>query len=99
MMLDKEDVSTRDGLESMVYALAYFLNGSLPWQGLSYEDDIFEEKLDVTGDELFKNHPDEFKEFMKYVQGLDKNQKPDFEKMIRLFEGCMVKNGIDPKKP
>ena len=90
--------ATRDSLESMVYALAYFLNGSLPWQGLSNED-MLKKKRDVTGDELFKNHPDEFKEFMKYVQGLDSNQDPDYEKMIRLFEGCMVKNGIDPKKP
>ena len=97
-MLDMKHVSTRGSLESMVYALAYFLNGSLPWQGLSNEDTL-KKKLDVTGDELFKNHPDEFKEFMKYVKGLDKNQKPDFGKMIRLFEGCMVKNGIDPKKP
>ena len=97
-MLDAKHVSPRDSLESMVYALAYFLNGSLPWQGLSNED-MLNKKLDVTGDELFKNHPDEFKEFMKYVQGLDSNQDPDDEKMIRLFEGCMVKNGIDPKKP
>ena len=90
------DASIRDCLESFGYVLAYFLNGSLPWQGLSNEDMLMK-KRDVTGDELFKNHPDEFKEFMKYVQGLD--QDPDFEKMIRLFEGCMVKNGIDPKKP
>ena len=97
-MLDMKHTSINDSLESIGYVLAYFLNGSLPWQGLPFRD-MEKKKRDVTGDELFKNHPDEFKEFMKYVQGLDSYQYPDFEKMIRLFEGCMVKNGIDPKKP
>jgi len=53
----------------------------------------------VTVDELCKGYPDEFKEFMNYCRKLSFTDDPDYKYMIGLFEGCMKKNGFDPKVP
>jgi hypothetical protein len=53
--------------------------------------------LEVTVDELCKGYPDEFKDFMNYCRKLSFTDDPDYKFMIGLFEGCMKKNGYDPK--
>jgi hypothetical protein len=53
----------------------------------------------VTVDELCKGYPEEFKEFMNYCRKLSFTDDPDYKYMIGLFEGCMKKNGFDPKVP
>ena len=51
----------------------------------------------MTVDELCKGYPDEFKDFMNYCRKLSFTDDPDYKFMIGLFEGCMKKNGFDPK--
>jgi len=52
------------------------LRGSLPWQGLPGRSkaekysNIKKKKKEVTVEELCKDQPDEFKEFMHYTRGL-----------------------------
>jgi len=46
---------------------------------------------------LCSGQPDEFREFLHYCRNLAFTQDPDYEYIIGLFEGCMKKNGIDPK--
>jgi casein kinase 1 len=85
--------------------LLYFLKGSLPWQGLPGRsknekyNNIKKKKLEVTVEELCKGYPDEFKEFMNYCRKLSFTEDPDYKYIIGLFEGCMKKNGFDPKVP
>lgn len=55
--------------------------------------------MEVTVDELCKGYPEEFKEFMNYCRKLSFTDDPDYKYMIGLFEGCMKKNGFDPKVP
>lgn len=55
--------------------------------------------MEVTVDELCKNQPEEFKEFMNYCRKLQFTEDPDYKYLIGLFEGCMRKNGFDPKVP
>ena len=50
-------------------------------------------------DELCKGYPDEFKDFMGYCRKLTFTDDPDYKYIIGLFEGCMKKNGFDPKVP
>jgi hypothetical protein len=50
-------------------------------------------------EELCKGYPDEFREFMQYCRKLTFTEDPDYKYMIGLFEGCMRKNGYDPKVP
>jgi nitrogen regulatory protein P-II 1 len=56
-------------------------------------------KKEVTVEELCKDQPDEFKEFMHYTRGLSFTQDPDYGYIIGLFESCMKKNSIDTKQP
>jgi len=55
--------------------------------------------MEVTVDELCKGYPEEFKEFMNYCRKLGFTEDPDYKFLIGLFEGCMKKNGWDPKSP
>lgn len=95
--------SRRDDLETIGHVLLYFLRGSLPWQGLPGRSknekysNIKKKKLEVTVDELCKGHPEEFKEFMNYCRKLQFTEDPDYKLILGLFEGCMKKNGWDPK--
>ena len=50
-------------------------------------------------DELCKGHPEEFKEFMNYCRKLQFTDDPNYNYILGLFEGCMKKNGWDPKVP
>jgi hypothetical protein len=56
--------------------LLYFLRGSLPWQGLPGRsknekyNNIKKKKLEVTVEELTKDQPTEFKDFMLYCRKL-----------------------------
>lgn len=97
--------SRRDDLETIGHVLLYFLRGSLPWQGLPGRsknekyNNIKKKKLEVTVDELCKGHPEEFREFMNYCRKLQFAEDPDYKYVLGLFEGCMKKNGWDPKVP
>lgn len=97
--------SRRDDLETIGHVLLYFLRGSLPWQGLPGRsknekyNNIKKKKLEVTVDELCKGLPEEFKEYMNYCRKLQFTDEPDYKYLIGLFEGCMKKNGFDPKVP
>jgi len=93
--------SRRDDLETIGHVLLYFLKGTLPWQGLPGRTkqekyaQIKKKKKDTTIDELCKDVPEEFKEFMHYCRGLSFTQDPDYGYIIGLFEGCLKKNGFD----
>eukprot|EP01035_Chromulina_nebulosa_P016945 gene16945-22437_t len=83
--------SRRDDLESLGYVLMYFLKGSLPWQGLQattkrqkYER-ILQKKAATTVDGLCENHPDEFKQYFKYVKSLKFMDLPDYDFLRKLF--------------
>jgi hypothetical protein len=53
----------------------------------------------VTIEELCRDQPEEFKEYMHYCRGLSFTQDPDYSYIINLFEGCMKRHGINPKQP
>ena len=46
-------------------------------------------KKETPIDELCKDQPDEFREFMHYCRGLSFTQDPDYDYIIKLFEGGM----------
>ena len=53
----------------------------------------------MTVEELCRGYPEEFKEYMNYCRKLAFTEDPDYKYLIGLFEGCMKKNGFDPKTP
>lgn len=97
--------SRRDDLESIGHVLLYFLRGSLPWQGLPGRsktekyNNIKRKKKEITIDELCKNQPAEYTEFMNYCRGLAFTADPDYRYILGLFEGCLERKGYDLKTP
>ena len=96
--------SRRDDLESLGYVLMYFLRGSLPWQGLpvrNHEDrymKIMEKKRDTSPQELCKNFPPQFEQFVDYTRKLGYEEDPKYTWMKSLFEDVVKElgyNGID----
>ena len=60
---------------------------------------IKKKKKETSIDDLCKDQPEEFREFMHYCRGLSFTQDPDYGYIIGLFEGCMKKNNFDTKTP
>ena len=89
--LEEMEQSRRDDLESVGYVLMYFLRGELPWQGLkikSKEDrykKILDKKKETTSEQLCKDFPDEFREFMEYSRRLEYTEEPKYEKFKNNF--------------
>ena len=95
------ELSRRDDLESLFYILVYFLNGSLPWQGLpgktrdeKYQN-IKNKKNSITIDNLCQGLPDEFKKFILYVKNLDFRERPDYLYLKNLLLYLLNKNGFE----
>jgi serine/threonine protein kinase len=83
--------SRRDDLESIGYLLIYFLNGSLPWQGVKahtkiqkYEK-IAELKINSQVEDLCKNIPKEFITYLNYCKSLAFESTPDYIYLKNLF--------------
>ena len=89
--------SRRDDLEAIGYVLMYFLRGSLPWQGIKNLKGecryikIYEKKKNTTPEELCKNFPGEFTEFIKYTRHIQFESKPDYDYLRGLLKNVMNK--------
>ncbi|PRP80532.1 hypothetical protein PROFUN_11845 [Planoprotostelium fungivorum] len=92
--------SRRDDMESLGYMLVYFAKGSLPWQGAkpgktqkSQYEHIAERKIGTPLSVLCQGLPDEFVQYLQYVKSLGFEDRPDYEKMIKLFQTAMEREG------
>ena len=89
--LEAYEQSRRDDLESVGYVLMYFLRGNLPWQGLkvrSKEDrykKILEKKRETTTEDLCKDFPREFFEYVDYTRNLEYEENPDYDFLRKKF--------------
>jgi serine/threonine protein kinase len=92
--------SRRDELESIGYMLLYFLNGSLPWQGLkkSKKDDVIGEvKICTSLNKLCKGYPSCFLEYLLYCRTLSFDTEPDYDKLTNLFKKTAIDKKIELK--
>ena len=89
--LEAYEQSRRDDLESVGYVLMYFLRGNLPWQGLkvrSKEDrykKILEKKKETSTQDLCKEFPHEFFEYVDYSKNLEYEENPDYDFLRQKF--------------
>ncbi|XP_010421791.1 PREDICTED: casein kinase 1-like protein 5 [Camelina sativa] len=92
--------SRRDDIESLGYILMYFLNGSLPWQGLKAAnkkqnyDKIKEKKVSTSIETLCRGHPTEFASYFHYCRALRFEDKPDYAYLKRLFRNLFTREGF-----
>ena len=93
--LEAYEQSRRDDLESVGYVLMYFLRGNLPWQGLkvrSKEDrykKILEKKKETSSQELCRDFPYEFYEYVEYTRNLEYEENPDYDFLRRKFSDVL----------
>ena len=89
--LEAYEQSRRDDLESVGYVLMYFLRGSLPWQGLKIKNKeerynkILEIKKEISSEELCKNFPKQFFEFVEYSKTLEYEEEPNYDMLKKKF--------------
>jgi serine/threonine protein kinase len=89
--LEEMEQSRRDDLESTGYVLMYFLRGNLPWQGLKIKtkdnryQKILDKKKATSSEDLCKNFPIEFKQYIDYTKNLGYTENPDYDKLRKKF--------------
>ena len=87
--------SRRDDLESAGYVLMYFLRGSLPWQGIPGKNKderykkILQKKMDTSAEELCKDFPQEFEEYIEYTRNMEYEEEPDYNKLRDYFKNIL----------
>ena len=99
-LLGKEQ-SRRDDLIALGYMIIFFIKKKLPWSyNLNYFDRdkyvklIIEKQTDGNGT-LFRDIPEEFKEYMKYNMNLKFEQKPNYEYLKSLFKNILWKKNLN----
>jgi len=83
--------SRRDDLISFGYMLIHLIKGELPWSNIKcgttaekYKN-IFNLKKNTTNEELCKNLPSEFYDYIKYVNSLKFQEEPNYSYLKNLF--------------
>lgn len=91
--------SRKDDLESLGYMYIYLAKGCLPWSNVKnkqIKDSIIETgkmKASISIENLCKNLPKEFCEFMRNVKSLKFEQKPDYNYLRNLFNKILTRIG------
>jgi len=81
--------------------MLYFLRGSLPWQGLhaSHREDhyrlVLERKQATNVEELCRDHPPEFAEYMTYVRRSPEDVKPNHRQLRQKFRRLFARRGFE----
>ncbi|CAI0396265.1 unnamed protein product [Linum tenue] len=96
--------SRRDNLESLGYALVYFLRGGLPWQDLTrngktdwrYEKMGEMTKVSISEESLREGLPYDFVAYFRYCRReLRFEDEPDYEYLKGMFRGLFVTEGFE----
>lgn len=91
----------RDDMESIGYILVYFLQGSLPWQGMVNEKSsdkykaIKEIKNSMPLQELCTGLPLEFITYIQYCRDVKFDKEPDYNKLGKMFKDLFVANKFE----
>ena len=93
------EASRRDDLESLGYMLIYFLNGSLPWQGIGIPNKrekygtIKDKKMKTLVESYCSNLPPEFTIFLNYTRSLNFDEMPDYQVLKKMFSDLLKRRG------
>jgi casein kinase 1 len=90
--------SRRDDVESILYLLIRFLQGSLPWQQGKRKDDRNEEiaqiKIQTKLEVLCAGIPDDFRTMLDVVRRLRFDERPKYSWFRAIFAAMMLHNGF-----
>jgi serine/threonine protein kinase len=88
--------SRRDDMEAIAYVLLYFVQGSLPWQGLQASSKqgkyrrIMEKKISTPIEELCRGQAAEFSSYLSYVKSMRFEDRPDYGYLRRMLKELMI---------
>ena len=100
-VVNGNEQSRKDDLESLGYMYIFLLTGELPWSRIKATtiDDMIEKIIDIQEktsiEDLCKNIPNEMYLYLKYVRNLIFDQKPDYDYLKNLFLTILPKNGLN----
>ncbi|KAK2160129.1 hypothetical protein NP493_1667g00046 [Ridgeia piscesae] len=95
---DTSDLGPSDDLEAFAYVCVYLFRGSLPWQGLRFEDPLEKRarikqlKVEMT---TCQGMPDEFSAYLQYVRSGAPANMPDHVHIKHMFQKLAAKSGIE----
>jgi serine/threonine protein kinase len=95
-----ERQSRRDDIESLIYLLLRFLQGSLPWEGIKVKNKeerrkrVAEAKIQMSIDTLCENVPHEFKQILEAIRRLNFDEKPRYAWCRQVFTQLFLREGF-----
>ncbi|CAG9325663.1 unnamed protein product [Blepharisma stoltei] len=93
--------SRRDDLESYMYMLSYFLNGSLPWLSKDHsisDREIRQIKNRISVNELFRKGPQELVLMMAYIKSMAFEDRPDYDYLMGLIKRMKANVKVEKKR-
>ncbi|CAD8053830.1 unnamed protein product [Paramecium primaurelia] len=95
------EIGRKDDLESLMYVIIYLILGKLPWQNLQIIGDkdrtivVGEVKMQTSIQQLCKDLPSPFSEYLNYLKDLKYQDQPDYELLKRIMRQCSDTNTYD----
>ncbi|CAI5440250.1 unnamed protein product [Caenorhabditis angaria] len=86
---ERKEQGRHDDLWSLFYMLVEFSKGSLPWEGLTDEEELRKLKSDMQ--ELTNGLDEEYVRFSQHLQILVYSSKPDYEILRRLLLNVFIR--------
>lgn len=92
--------SRRDDLESIGYVLIYLMKGELPWDHCHAKTisdkftKLIQKKIGISVEDLCLNTPIEMVDYFKKVQGMQFEEKPDYDMLCGLFKQIIQKGSM-----
>lgn len=95
------ELSRRDDLESLGYALIYLYHGTLPWMRLhagcksELNLEVTELKARISSRELCRDMPSGVRRYIRYVRGLGFDETPKYTLLRSFFYAALQRRGLE----
>lgn len=90
---EMQELGPHDDVWSIFYSLVEFATGALPWMNMRDKSQVLAVKKRFTNESLVDGLPQEFLQFMKYLQGLRYGDIPDYKYLKGLLHKVCVSSG------
>ncbi|KAH0789935.1 CK1 family protein kinase [Histomonas meleagridis] len=88
------ELGKRDDLYSWFYSMVEMIKGALPWAELTNEE-AGDSKEKISPEELCSDIPKQFVDIYKYIQTLEFESNPDYERIVALCTEAANENNIN----
>lgn len=93
------EMGRHDDLWSLLYMLAEFSSGQLPWRKIKDKEQVGQMKEKLDNRLLLKQLPTDFRLFLEHIQQLSYFDAPDYDMLEQIFERCIGRRNIRPDDP